>query len=92
MTITERLGEFVTGAAPPSEARDRAAVAVLDTVGVILAGAGEPASRIVQAVVASEGGDACRVFGTTTRASASGAAFTNCGLLPTTVSTRTAGA
>ncbi len=67
----------MVGARPPAEARARAATAVLDTVGVTLAGASEPAGRIVQAVVASEGGDACRVFGTTTRASASGAALAN---------------
>ena len=77
MTAMSRLSEFVVGARPPAEARARAAIAVLDTVGVTLAGASEPAGRIVQAVVASEGGDACRVFGTTTRASASGAALAN---------------
>jgi 2-methylcitrate dehydratase PrpD len=77
MTAISRLGEFVVGARPPAEARARAAIAVLDTVGVTLAGASEPAARIVQAVVASEGGDACGVFGTTTRASASGAALAN---------------
>ncbi len=77
MTAISRLSEFVVGARPPAEARARAAIAVLDTVGVTLAGASEPAGRIVQAVVASEGGDACRVFGTPTRASASGAALAN---------------
>ena len=77
MTITEQLGAFVTGAAPPAEARDRAAGAVLDTIGVILAGAGEPASQIVQRVVAAEGGTACRVFGASASASATGAALAN---------------
>jgi 2-methylcitrate dehydratase PrpD len=77
MTITERLGAFVASAAPPPEARARAAAAMLDTVGVILAGAGEPASRIVQRVVAAEGGDGCRVFGTSATASATGAALAN---------------
>ena len=74
---TARLGDFVTDAAPPAGARARAAVAVLDTVGVTLAGASEPASRIVQQVVAREGGDACGVFGTSVRASMSGAALAN---------------
>ena len=74
---TTRLGAFALGAAPPSEARTRAAAALLDTVGVTLAGASEPAGRIVQRVVAAEGGDACRVFGTRARASASGAALAN---------------
>ena len=58
-------------------ARARAATAVLDTVGVTLAGASEPASRIVRQVVAAEGGDACGVFGTAVRASMSGAALAN---------------
>ena len=77
MTATARLGDFVVDARPPAEARARAAVAVLDTVGVTLAGASEPASRIVQAAVAAEGGDGCGVFGTAGRASASGAALAN---------------
>lgn len=77
MTITGQLGAFVAGAAPPAEARARAAAAVLDTVGVILAGAGEPASRIVQGVVAGEGADVCRVFGASASSSATGAALAN---------------
>ena len=75
--VTARLGEFVNAAAPPPDARARAATAVLDTVGVTLAGVSEPASVIVQRVVAVEGGDACGVFGTATRASMSGAALAN---------------
>jgi 2-methylcitrate dehydratase PrpD len=77
MTSTEQLGAFVTGAAPPAGARDRAAAAVLDTVGVILAGAGEPASRIVQRVVAAEGGTGCQVFGASASSSATGASLAN---------------
>ncbi len=77
MTITEQLGAFVTSAAPPAEARARAAAAVLDTVGVILAGAGEPASQIVQRVVAAEGAGHCRVFGASASSSATGAALAN---------------
>src|SRR2546426_3605134 len=77
MTAIARLGTFVIGAAPPPEARMRAAAALLDTVGVTLAGASEPAGRIVQRVVAAEGGGACPVFGTRVRASASGAALAN---------------
>ena len=72
-----RLGECVADGAPPAEARARAAAAVLDTVGVTLAGASEPVSRIVREVIAAEGGDACTVFGTPARASASGAALAN---------------
>ena len=66
---TARLGDFVSDAAPPAGARARAAIAVLDTVGVTLAGASEPAGLIVRQVVAAEGGDACSVFGTPVRAS-----------------------
>ncbi|MGH9173578.1 MAG: MmgE/PrpD family protein, partial [Vicinamibacterales bacterium] len=77
MTATARLGDFVVGARPPAEALARAAGAVLDTVGVTLAGASERASRIVQAMVATEGGDTCSVFGTLDRASASAAALAN---------------
>lgn len=72
-----QLGTFVATAAPPAAARARAAAAVLDTIGVTLAGASEPAARIVQQVVAADGGDACPVFGTSMRASASGAALAN---------------
>ena len=42
------LATFVSGAAPPAEARSRAVNAILDTVGVALAGSIEPAARIVQ--------------------------------------------
>jgi 2-methylcitrate dehydratase PrpD len=70
------LAAFVTEAAPPREARLRAATALLDTVGVALAGASEPASRAAQAVVAAEGG-ACTVLGTNVRSSVDGAALAN---------------
>jgi 2-methylcitrate dehydratase PrpD len=77
------LGEFVAGAVPPAAARRRAAAAVLDTIGVTLAGAAEPAAHIVQAVVSEEGSveagtrHACRILGTAVRASASNAALAN---------------
>src|SRR5438034_6688629 len=71
------LGEFVASSMPPAAARARAAQAVLDTIGVTLAGASEPAARIVQAVVSAEGGDACRILGTVARASAPNAALAN---------------
>ena len=76
-TTTTRLGTFVVAAAPPDEARRRAAVAFLDTLGVMLAGASEPAARTVQQVIAADGGDACRVCGTSARASAANAALAN---------------
>jgi 2-methylcitrate dehydratase PrpD len=77
MTVTERLAAFAVTASPSPDARAAAGVAVLDTVGVMLAGVTEPASRTVQRVVAAEGGDTCAVFGTSGRASATGAALAN---------------
>jgi 2-methylcitrate dehydratase PrpD len=71
------LSEFVIAGKPPSAARAAAARAVLDTVGVTLAGAAEPAARIVQRVVECEGSGPCRVLGTSLRVSASNAALAN---------------
>ena len=51
--------------------------ALLDTVGVTLAGAAEPAARIVQRVVEQDGSGPCRVLGTALRASAANAALAN---------------
>ena len=70
------LARFVVSAAPPPSARDAAARAVLDTIGVMLAGASEPAARIVQNVVAADGGP-CRVIGAAACASATNAALAN---------------
>jgi 2-methylcitrate dehydratase PrpD len=64
-------------ARPPAAARAAAARALLDTVGVTLAGAAEPAARIVQRVIAQDGGGPCRVLGTDLRASAGNAALAN---------------
>ena len=76
-SVTASLAEFVTKAAPPPTARERAAVAVCDTVGVALAGASEPAPRIVRSTITSESRGNCRILGTGERASASEAAFAN---------------
>ncbi len=65
------------GARPPGAARAAAARAVLDTIGVTLAGAAEPAARIVQRVVAQDGAGPCGVLGTSLRASAANAALAN---------------
>jgi 2-methylcitrate dehydratase PrpD len=72
-----RLGDFAIGAAIPAEARTRAGRAVLDTVGVTLAGVSEPASRIVRGTIAAGGGDACALLGTSVRSSAANAALAN---------------
>jgi 2-methylcitrate dehydratase PrpD len=76
-TVTAAFGEFIANAAPPTAARAPAAAAVLDTVGVTLAGVSEPGSLIARQVIVAEGGDACAVFGTMDRASMSGAALAN---------------
>jgi 2-methylcitrate dehydratase PrpD len=72
-----RFGAFVVEAAPPAEARGRAARAVLDTIGVTIAGSTEPAARIVQRVVAAESPGDATVLGADQHASASGAALAN---------------
>ena len=64
-------------AVPPAAARAAAARALLDTVGVTLAGATEPAARIVQRVVEQDGSGPCRVLGTALRSSAGNAALAN---------------
>jgi len=68
---------FVAAASPPRSARAAAARALLDTVGVALAGAAEPAARIVQRVVSQDGAGPCRVLGTALLASAANAALAN---------------
>jgi 2-methylcitrate dehydratase PrpD len=71
------LADFIVSAAPPDAARGAAARAVLDTVGVALAGSVEPAARIVQRVVADEGTGPFTVFGCSAGASAPNAALAN---------------
>ena len=72
-----RLAAFATNATPPAGARVRARAALVDTVGVTLAGAIEPASRIVQRAILSPAGGACTVVGVRARASAEQAALAN---------------
>src|SRR2546423_1839633 len=69
--------DFIVDAKPPSAARAAAARAVLDTVGVALAGAAEPAAEIVRRVLSTEGGGPCRVLGTTCCAGPANAALAN---------------
>lgn len=71
------LAGFVVHGAPPAAALARAAAAVRDTVGVILAGAVEPAARAVQAMATDEGRGPCVILGTPGRTSASWAALAN---------------
>ena len=71
------LADFVVGAAVPTEARERATIAFKDTIGVMLAGAGEPAARITQSLAAEEGAGECRVLGTAIKTSPGAAALAN---------------
>ena len=71
------LAEFVVNGTPPVAARQRAAAAVADTAGVILAGATEPAALMAQAVVAEESRGECHVLGTAKTAGPGGAALAN---------------
>src|SRR5215831_4400233 len=69
------ISEFIVNARPPDSARQRAAAAVCDTIGVALAGAIEPAARIVRSVM--DGGGRCCVLGTSRRTGAADAALAN---------------
>ena len=60
----------------PAEAVRWAKTAILDTVGVTLAGAGEPCAQIVERLLASPGG-ACLIFGTARRSGPLDAALVN---------------
>jgi len=71
------LANFVSTADPPPAARAAAARAFLDTLGVALAGASEPAARSVARVVAADGRGPCAIVGTAIRATASNAALAN---------------
>ena len=76
-TAAARMAEFILVGRPPAEARALAAMALCDTLGVILAGAPEPAARIVRDTLTVESHGPCHVLGTTLRASAAEAAMAN---------------
>src|SRR5262245_45784636 len=77
MNATLALAEFIVSGKPSAEAQQRAAVALQDTVGVILAGAPEAAAKIIRRTVVAESQGKCRVLGTAERASAGDAALAN---------------
>jgi 2-methylcitrate dehydratase PrpD len=81
MTATTRLAEFIVKTTLedcPEAALAEVRRAALDTVGVMLAGTGEPAATIVRRVVRAEGGlPLCTVLGTGLRASPTWAALAN---------------
>ncbi|MDO8616171.1 MAG: MmgE/PrpD family protein [Dehalococcoidia bacterium] len=81
MNVTERLAQFVACTPPeaiPPEARLQARRAVLDTLGVALAGCREEAPRIVAAMAREQGGaPEALVLGHSLRAPAAEAALAN---------------
>jgi 2-methylcitrate dehydratase PrpD len=81
MSAGARLAEFVVKTSLedcPAEAIARVRRATLDTLGVMLAGAGEPVARIVRRVVRAEGGIAlATVVGTALKTAPGWAALAN---------------
>lgn len=81
MTATARLAEFIVKTSLddlPAAALPLVRNAALDTVGVMLAGAGEPAARLVRQAIRAEGGaPLCTVVGTRMRTSPTWAALAN---------------
>ena len=76
-TNTECLAEFVTHATPPAPAREPAAAAFRDTIGVIMAGASEPAAQTVQKMAVEDGRGDSRILGTKETTSSELAAMAN---------------
>jgi len=81
MSATSRLAEFVAKSRwedCPAAAVEAARRAILDCLGVMLAGSAEPAARIIQTVADAEGGNPlCTVVGTGRRTGAVWAALCN---------------
>jgi 2-methylcitrate dehydratase PrpD len=78
--VSDALGAiaaFTATAEPPPAARVRAGVAVMDTIGVALAGSAEPAARIVLSAIAQSPSGTSTVWGSGGRASAPEAALAN---------------
>ena len=71
------ITDFLVNATVTAGARERAAVAFRDTMGVMLAGSREPAARVAQSMAAEDGVGACRVVGTPLTTSAELAALAN---------------
>ena len=81
MSVTSRLAEFVAKSRwedAPAEAVEAARRAILDCLGVMLAGSAEPPARIVQRVAEAEGGaPLCTIVGAGRRTGAVWAALCN---------------
>jgi 2-methylcitrate dehydratase PrpD len=80
MTIIESLAERIVAVRYedlPAEAIEWGKAAILDTVGVTLAGAAEPCASILSGVLAGTGVGECLIFGSDRRTSALDAALIN---------------
>jgi len=81
MTAIARIAEFIVKTSLddlPAAALPLVRRAALDTIGVMLAGAGEPAAQMVRQAIRAEGGSPlCTVFGATLRTSPTWAALAN---------------
>src|SRR5437016_12110428 len=78
MTAITSLAEFVHQSTVPDQAIKVARSAFLDTVGVTLAGAVEPAAQIIQQLAASEAGSGpSHIFGTDLSVNSGWAALAN---------------
>jgi 2-methylcitrate dehydratase PrpD len=77
MSALLSLANFIATATPPAAARQRAAAAFVDTVGVTLAGAAEAPARVVQRLLSTGGTGPAQVFGTAIRTSPAAACLAN---------------
>jgi len=81
MSVTQSVIDFIRtlpGDAIPAQAREMGRRALLDTVGVTLAGVDEPSARAVRDVLAAEGASGrATLLGTAQRSSLAGAALAN---------------
>ena len=77
MNATLNIAEFIVSGRPPVDARARAAMALCDTVGVILAGVPEPAASVVRNTITADCKGPCRVLGTSLQTGTDDAAISN---------------
>lgn len=78
MTVSEVIGTFVVAASVPSEAVEKARIALIDTIGCAVAGVGETGTRILRETILphSNRGD-CTIWGAPERANPRDAALVN---------------
>ncbi len=77
ITPLEQMAAFVADVLPPAEARARAAAAVMDTVGVALAGSAEAVAESVRRSLDLRASGPSSIWGTPSQASAPDAALAN---------------